>query len=186
MPSRKGLSRRALLEQAGLCGISALVTSAAGKVVVAGNVVQALSHDERALIADLAETIIPETDTPGARSVGVAQFVEHILTAWYSAAERNTFLRDLSDFRELCQRRHGRAFAELSTEERVALLEELDRDAMTARQARADPLPFFAKLKELTVVGYYTSRAGMEAIGYYGPIGAHLGAFGPNRSGIWN
>lgn len=152
-----------------------------------------LSQQQLALLEEIADTIIPESDAPGARTSGVAAFIEHIVAHWYSASERAAFIEGMMKFRERCLREYRQPFMELSPGHRVAFLEALDREAVGAgREATslagpgAGQLAFFAAVKELTVVGYYTSKAGMAAIGYSGPVGGYLGATGPNRSSVWN
>ena len=47
-----------------------------------------------------------------------------------------------------------------SAESKAQLLQRLDAEAVGARLEGASPLPFFALMKELTLVGYYTSEIG--------------------------
>jgi hypothetical protein len=47
-----------------------------------------LNRDQQALVTNIAEMIIPETDTPGATSVKVPEFIDLILTEWASDDER--------------------------------------------------------------------------------------------------
>src|SRR4030088_2282582 len=56
-----------------------------------------LNRDQQQLVTNIAEMIIPETDTPGATSVKVPEFIDLILTECASHAERATFLSGLSD-----------------------------------------------------------------------------------------
>jgi hypothetical protein len=152
-----------------------------------------LSQQQLALLEAMAETIIPESDAPGARTSGVAAFIDHMVAHWYSERERAAFIDGMMMFRERCLHEYRQTFTELVPEDRLAFLEALDREAIGARRkesslAGAGPgqLAFFSAVKELTVVGYYTSKAGMAAIGYAGPVGGYLGATGPNRSSVWN
>jgi hypothetical protein len=144
------------------------------------------SPEQHALIVDLAETILPETETAGATTARVDDFIEHVLAAWFIAPERARFLADLDRFDAGCAAATGGPFAALPAEARTAYLAPLDREAADARARKLVPLPFFATLKELTLVGYYTSEVGAAAIGYLGPIGARIGAQGPICSRIWN
>src|SRR5882724_9094533 len=56
-----------------------------------------LNPDQQKLVTMIAEMIIPETDTPGATSVKVPEFIDLILTEWASDDERATFLAGLKD-----------------------------------------------------------------------------------------
>jgi len=116
------------------------------------------------LVALIAETILPATDTPGAREAGVHEFIDLLLTDWMSAEERDRFLDGLTAFDTACHEETGSPFATLTPERRLAVLRPLDEAAVEARNAREsddDPLPFFGSMKEMTLVGYYTSEVGM-------------------------
>ncbi len=109
-----------------------------------------LTPDQTELVATIAEHILPETDTPGARAVGVHRFIDAMLAEAYATQERQAFVAGLADVDRRARSAHGRSFMECPAAEQVALLETLDR--------AADPA--FRALKELTLVGYYTSEIG--------------------------
>lgn len=117
----------------------------------------------------VSEVIIPETDTPGARAARVNEFVDVMLTEWFTAAERTRFLRGLAALDG-----DGRRFVDLSEATQVAMLTRLEREALDEQRERVasgGPVastespagqPFFAVMKWLTLYGYYTSKVGME------------------------
>src|SRR5256885_2051675 len=123
---------------------------------------RALSSDQLDLVATIAEHILPETDTPGARAVGVHRFIDAMLADSFPDEERWHFLAGLSDVDARAQRSCGRAFLRCATLEQRAVLDQLDREAFAATASPPDrlPVPFFRTMKELTLVGYYTSEAG--------------------------
>ena len=98
--------------------------------------------------------IIPETDTPGATSVRVPEFIDLILTEWANDEERALFLAGLKDIDTRAAALGAPTFVDLPSEKRVALLTALDA-------ARADKVGAglaFGRLKGLTVYGYFTSK----------------------------
>src|SRR5947208_10447634 len=123
---------------------------------------RALSSDQLDLVATIAEHILPETDTPGARAVGVHRFIDAMLADSFPDEERRHFLAGLSDVDARAQRSCGRAFLRCATPEQRAVLDQLDREAFAATASPPDrlPVPFFRTMKELTLVGYYTSEVG--------------------------
>ncbi len=121
---------------------------------------RALTSDQIDLLDALVDRIIPATDTPGARDAGVASFIDKILADWMEAEDRERFLAGLAGIDDQMREVHGVAFGEAAPEQQDALLARLDMEALQARADGADPLPFFATLKEWTLVGYYTSEAG--------------------------
>ncbi|MDX1647812.1 MAG: gluconate 2-dehydrogenase subunit 3 family protein, partial [Longimicrobiales bacterium] len=108
----------------------------------------------------LVDTILPPTDTPGASEAGVPAFVDRLLADWAESEERARVLDGLDALDELSREASGLVFLEAGDDARIALLSELDAQAVRAREAQDDPLPFFATLKEWTLTGYYTSEVG--------------------------
>jgi hypothetical protein len=87
----------------------------------------------------VAEQILPETDTPGARSARVHEFVDRMLAEYYPAADRERFVAGLARLDARARRRHGRGFADCAPEEQYALVDALDRQAFPPRRGgRAD------------------------------------------------
>jgi hypothetical protein len=89
-----------------------------------------------ALLDEIAETILPETDTPGARAAGVGSFMALMVTDSYRAGEQETFRDGMRELNERCRRMHDASFMEATPEQRLALLEELDREQKRHMDAR--------------------------------------------------
>lgn len=121
---------------------------------------QTLSAGQDELVTVLAELIIPETDTPGAKGAQVNEFIDLMLTDWMKADERAAFVDGLAEVERRAQSSTGKAFLSLSLEEQTALLTTLEDEALDPGRA-PDAVPaFFSMLKQLTLVGYYTSEVG--------------------------
>ena len=133
-----------------------------------------LDADESEILSVATELILPETDTPGARAAKVPEFIDTVLTGWFSDDERKRFLRGIRDLDERARAEDGVSFSSCADATRVRILRELEAEALrelgsvaltrAARRASqtAPGAPFFSVLKWLTVFGYYTSSAGME------------------------
>lgn len=103
---------------------------------------------ELELIAQLADTIIPPTDTPGAASAKVHLFIDRALSM-RPAAEAASFRKGLAAAGAALKK--GKTTTEL----------------LTALSAARDP--FFKQLKDLTIDGYYTSKEGLAGeLGWHG------------------
>jgi len=135
-----------------------------------------LSPAQLELVATVAEHIIPETDTPGA--AGVHRFVDTLLTDHYPTPERDRFLAGLADVDARARSRQGKTFVECTADQQVALLTEMDEAAYPAVQIDS-PRPqetwFFRRMKEVTLVGYYTSQIGATQELHPSPFGAYRG-----------
>lgn len=119
-----------------------------------------LTPAQSELLELLVDRIIPPTDTPGAVGAGVPGFIDKLLEDWVAPDERARFVRGLESADDATRTAHGVAFREATTAQQDALVARLDGEASQARLTGASPLPFFATLKEWTLVGYYTSEVG--------------------------
>lgn len=113
-----------------------------------------LSNAERQLAAAIADTVIPRTDTPGAVDVGVPAFIDHMLAAWYTTAERRAFQLGLRTLDRKCRTEHRKAFFALDHPNRLEFLGTLDGKAGPAGSAE----DAFTIMRRLTVHGYLTSQ----------------------------
>jgi hypothetical protein len=112
------------------------------------------NRDQQALVTTIAEMIIPETDTPGATTVKVPEFIDLIMTERAYDDERAAFLAGLSDIDTRAATMGARRFVDLPAAKKVELLTALD----AARGDKAGAGLAFARLKALTVYGYFTSQ----------------------------
>ena len=124
----------------------------------------ALSSEQLELVATIAEHILPETDTPGARAVGVHEFIDAMLAEGYAGEDRARFFAGLTDVDARARAACGRPFLECARVQQRALLEDLDRETL------AQPAAFFRTFKELTLVGYYTSEVGATRELHHEPV----------------
>lgn len=108
----------------------------------------------------VVDAILPRTDTPGASDVGVPAFIDRVLADHAEAEERTRVLEGLDGLDDAAREATGVAFLEADPDRQVELLTALDAESVRAREGGDRPLPFFATLKEWTLLGYYTSEAG--------------------------
>jgi hypothetical protein len=125
---------------------------------------KALTGVQNELIATITELIIPTTDTPGARAAKVNEFVDLMLADWFTTGEKSHFLQGLVDVDTRANGAYKAPFLECTMEQQVSLLRELEQEALKTPPVRTDSddnvRPFFLQIKELTLIGYYTSEIG--------------------------
>jgi hypothetical protein len=132
-----------------------------------------LMPDQMALVAAACDRIVPATDTPGAVAAGVPQFIELMLADWYAVADRNDFLSGFATLDAVARGRHGRVFAQATPAQQDAIL----TDAMSGTLPGLPP-HFFEHLRQLVVLGYYTSEIGCRQECIYLPLpGRYDGAY---------
>lgn len=124
----------------------------------------AFSEAEIARLDEVAEIIIPKTDTPGARDAQVGAFMALFVADCYSPAERVAFRNGIGALDRLAAERFGGDFLTIPAEARQALVEDLD----AAARAAPGPTPhYFTMMKQLTILGFFTSEIGAtEALEY--------------------
>src|SRR5688500_3350106 len=118
---------------------------------------RALTSEQGELVATIAEHIIPETDTPGARAAGVHTFIDRMRAGHYVDEDRKRVLDGLAELDAQARRDCGQPFIRCSADEQRALLTRIDQEAF-AEVAGRPGVPWFRTIKELTVLGYYTSE----------------------------
>ena len=121
--------------------------------------------EEYALVAVLAALIIPTDDTPGAAEAGAAEFIDTM--AAHDRGLQARMRRGLGWLQSRSRLLHGRAFDELAREDQAGFLERLaysDR----FRRGEEEGRRFFQLIRQYTVMGFYTSRVGLEQLGYPG------------------
>jgi len=153
--------------------------------------VKTLNPHQDATVTTIAELIIPQTDTPGAKAAKVNEFIDLILSEWYDEPTTARFLDGLADVDKRSQTLFGQKFVACPEADQKKLLTVLDEEALAAARgatatkqekrlpavdeqalsAKKEEVPpptaiapahFFGMIKKLTLVGYYTSEAGFK------------------------
>lgn len=122
------------------------------------------SADDVAFLDEVADTILPETKTPGAKAAKVGAFMALMVADTYEERDQRVFRDGMATLDAACRRMHNASFMEATAAQRLALLEQLDREQkayMDAREGSSDaPAHYFRMMKELTLLGYFTSEIG--------------------------
>ena len=115
------------------------------------------------MLDEVAETILPETKTPGAKAAQVGPFMALMVTDTYDEGDQTIFRDGMRKLDAACQAMHRTSFMEATPPQRLALLEQLDREQkayMDARHGDDTPAHYFRMMKELALLGYFTSEIG--------------------------
>jgi len=185
------ITRREMLER---------VTGVVGAALVGGDRVLALTFDEEALaqatakgttlfsaadvalLDEIAETMLPETSTPGAKAAKTGAFMALMVTDAYTDRQQQVFRTGLGQVDDACRNAHKVSFMQATPAQRLTVVEPLDREQKSAMDARiptpanrapASPAPpdepthFFRMMKELAFLGYFTSEIGCTKAMHY-------------------
>ncbi|XHS77793.1 gluconate 2-dehydrogenase subunit 3 family protein [Burkholderiaceae bacterium UC74_6] len=128
-----------------------------------------------AFLDEVAETILPETKTPGAKAAKVGAFMAVMVTDCYRAPQQVMFREGMQEIEAATRKKTSRSFMQASAEQRLAVLTEFDAEQKGAanpgrrssKRATAPQEHFFRMMKELTFLGYFTSEIGCTQALHY-------------------
>jgi len=125
------------------------------------------TEDQAHVITEVAEIIIPKTDTPGAKQAGVPAFIEQMIFKAYKESDREKFMTALDEFTTTS------GFLKLNGEKQKTYVLEAHQKAI---EEKPEQRPFIMMMKELTMLGFFTSKPGAtEVLRYEAVPGSYNG-----------
>jgi hypothetical protein len=153
------------------------------------------SEENIAFLDEVAETILPQTHTAGAKAAGVGRFMTVMVNDCYAKEDQEVFHKGINVLDEACKKMHGHGFMKATPEERKALLISVDNGSKDDVKRKADfdkeqrekeqqahekgvtdfkrqtmPNHYFQQMKQLTIFGYFTSEKGRNEGLRYTPV----------------
>ena len=126
-----------------------------------------LSGEQEALLTAIVDTIIPATDTPGAKDLGVPAFLQKMLMDCYEKDVRENIKKGLEKTDAFAKDRYLRAFSNCNSLQRKDVLNMM---SLSADQTYKD---YFALVKSLTILGFTTSEFVQTKYLNYNPVPGH-------------
>lgn len=147
------------------------------------------TEEQKQLLNEIADIIIPATTTPGAKAAGVGPFIAAMINDCYPEHAQKVFKKGLEELEESANKEFGTSYLKMLPKDRERLLEKLRNETLTARKAEEDKKAqesaankknenqsagesitpkerkedtpyFFVLLRDLTLLGYFTSEIG--------------------------
>jgi hypothetical protein len=143
------------------------------------------SSDDIAFLDEVGETILPKTSTPGAKDAQVGAFMTVMVNDCYTETDQKTFHEGMKKLDEACDKLNKTSFMKSSPEQRHTLLVNLDKEAKDYQKSKKqdDPSHYFTMLKQLTLMGFFTSKPGAtQALRYVAVPGKYEGCI-PYKKG---
>lgn len=182
MKRRDAVSRIALMLGGAITAptLLALQGCSTGSDTTAKTITLTFTEEQSQIISAIAEHIIPKTSTPGALDAGVPDFIKMMINECYYIAEQKSFEKGLKQVEK-------DGFLKLAAAEQVAYLKKLEIDTkelmekfnaskeLVGDNVSKDVLegnagvPFWRLIKELTLLGYFTSEQGINSSFDYQP-----------------
>lgn len=122
-----------------------------------------ISGAEEKLLAELAETILPATDTPGAKDLYLHQFTLKMIDDCQSPEDQKSFEVGLKAFNQFSEKSFDAGFIKLSPEQRSQLLQRIE----AKQDVPEEVANFYNKAKGLAIQGYLTSKFYLTKIQVY-------------------
>jgi hypothetical protein len=169
------MQRRELINMiAAVTGVAFVGTDA---LFAAGEAQSRLTYSDSdiQLFDEVAETILPRTDTPGAKDAAVGRFIARYSAACYEPAHIAILQNGIGDINGQMRKRNGVNFLQAGEAEKRSLLTMVDTQAKQYARTRGsesdDKLPhYFSLLKQLTLMGFFTSELGATRVARYRPV----------------
>lgn len=140
-----------------------------------------LTENQGILISQVADIIIPKTDTPGAKETGVPGFIDLMLKDCYAKEDQDNFINGLTAFDEEAKKAYGNAFIDLHAEKQTEFVKKTHDDAVKAKEEKR---PFILMMKELTMLGFFTSEPGAtQVLQYIAVPGSYKGCIPLKEAG---
>jgi hypothetical protein len=184
-----------------------LIAAATGGVVIGGEFLLSgcknpessnpfeFSEENISFLDEVAETILPQTSTAGAKAAGVGRFMTIMVNDCYKKEDQEIFHKGINTLDDACKKMHGHGFMKATPEERKALLISVDKETKEYIKKKTDfdndqrekekeaqekgttdfkkqtmPNHYFQQLKQLAIFGYFTSEKGRKEGLRYTPV----------------
>lgn len=205
MNRREAIQRVAMLIGGSVIGANLFLEGCTRPASNSG-VAELFSANQIDRIGDLAEAILPETSTPGAKAAGVGSFIPIWVRDCYTEEQQNAFVKGFSELDTKAIEFQGKPFQELSNEQRTLVANSLDKEANEFNKKQSEELKeykeknklkqnelykelelppphWFSLFKQITLTGFFNSELGCtKALRYVKIPGRYDGNF-PYKKG---
>jgi hypothetical protein len=166
------------------------------------------SNDDIAYLNEIGETILPRTSTPGAKDANVGQFMTVMVNDCYEESDQKVFRDGMDKLNDAADEKFNEKFMKLTPQQRHDLLVELDKEAKdyqkkvndfngkedikertenqkgNLKYVRQHMSPhYFIMMKQLTMLGFFTSKPGMTQALRYEPVPGRYDGCVPYKKG---
>jgi len=179
MDRRTAISRVALIMGGAVIGAEFLLSGC--RPNGASNVDDLFTTENTALLNEIADTILPDTAaSPGAKAANIGPFLAVMVRDCYTPADQKTFIEGIGKINDAGKSKYGNNFADLNAQQRTDIFIALDKEQQEyykqlykkidadmlkhkddpAYEEPDQPNHYFRMMKELTMLGYFTSEVG--------------------------
>jgi len=185
MDRREAISRVALIMGGTLIGGEYLLSGCKTKTAAKANIAVLFDPENVKFLDEVADTILPATKTPGAKAAKVGGFMGVMVRDCYKPDDQQIFIAGIQKLNDAAKDKYSNDFIACSPAERTELLIELDNEqkAYAVTKKPEDPNHYFRMMKELTLLGYFTSEIGCTQALRYLPVPGRFDGNMPYKKG---
>lgn len=122
-----------------------------------------INGDDEMMLAELCESIIPKTATPGAKDISAHLFVLKMVDDCAKKEDQEKFMSGLTAFNDFCKKSTSKNFLECKSTERKKILSELTAN----KDEKSLPADFFKTVKRYTIQAYASSEFFLTKVQVY-------------------
>jgi hypothetical protein len=120
-----------------------------------------ISVSQENFLAEIVETIIPKTDTPGAKELNIHQFTAKMIADCYDKKSQETFSKGFDLVDAVAKKDFSKPFIECDAKQKLAILNKM------SNSENIDEKGFVKLVKNLTIQGYLNSEYVMTNLRIY-------------------
>ncbi|MDU0371242.1 gluconate 2-dehydrogenase subunit 3 family protein [Hymenobacter endophyticus] len=144
-----------------------------------------LNAEQVAYLNEVGDTILPATKSPGAKAADVGGFMAVMVRDCYKPEDQQIFKQGLTKLEDAAKQKYSKGFMQLDATQRTALLTALDAEQKNYAKTKTPEQPnhYFRMIKELTLLGYFTSEVGATKALRYLPVPGKYDGCVPYKKG---
>lgn len=123
------------------------------------------NEEQASVVSEITETILPRTETPGAKDLKVDIFVDLMFQKNLGPEDQQHVMKGYARFVEVGQELFGKSFTDMDNTQRTQVLQKIEKETNTFNPAiwgtflgEQPPIDFYRRLKQFTLLGYFTSK----------------------------
>ncbi|HET6994642.1 MAG TPA: gluconate 2-dehydrogenase subunit 3 family protein [Chitinophagaceae bacterium] len=175
MNRRQLIKHIALLTGAAVAGSELFLAGCKNEDKAAGTV---FSEKDISFFDEVAETILPRTNTPGAKDAETGKFMASFSVDCYDEKQLKSLKDGINTLNEAAKQKYGNDFTQINPSQREELLKSIDAEAKAYnnKPGKDQPPHYFTLVKQMVLLGFFTSQPGATKVLRYIPVpGRYLG-----------
>ena len=122
------------------------------------------SKEQIQLVAEIADTLLPKTNTPGAKELNIHRYIDDVLLTCHDEEMQKKVMEGLTSINSASTSIAGKDFVKAPPEDRKTVIDSFDKETFDIKDEDEREEHFFWVLKSLTVTGFFSTEVGQTQI----------------------